>query len=60
VRKATVASILAKAGEGIRLNQHMEGDGACKIGLEGIVSKRRFAGLAQVEEPGMRREAEED
>jgi bifunctional non-homologous end joining protein LigD len=34
------------AGPGIRLNEHMEGDGptvfvhACKLGFEGIVSKR--------------------
>src|SRR6266702_5088119 len=47
VRKATPASIVAKAGPGIRLNEHMEGDGptvfahACKLGLEGIVSKQR-------------------
>jgi bifunctional non-homologous end joining protein LigD len=47
VRKATLASILAKARPGIRLNEHIEGDGptvfahACKMGLEGIVSKRR-------------------
>jgi ATP-dependent DNA ligase len=33
---------------GIRFNEHMEGDGptvfahACKLGLEGIVSKRRI------------------
>jgi bifunctional non-homologous end joining protein LigD len=39
--------ILAKAGPGIRFNEHMEGDGetvfrhACKLGLEGIVSKRK-------------------
>jgi bifunctional non-homologous end joining protein LigD len=39
--------ILAKAGAGIRFNEHMEGDGetvfrqACKLGLEGIVSKRK-------------------
>jgi bifunctional non-homologous end joining protein LigD len=39
--------ILARAGAGIRLNEHMEGDGptvfahACKLGLEGIVSKRK-------------------
>jgi bifunctional non-homologous end joining protein LigD len=38
---------LAKAGLGIRFNEHMEGDGesvfrhACKLGLEGIVSKRK-------------------
>jgi bifunctional non-homologous end joining protein LigD len=47
VRKATLASILAKARPGIRFNEHIEGDGptvfahACKMGLEGIVSKRR-------------------
>jgi bifunctional non-homologous end joining protein LigD len=46
VRKATLASILAKARPGIRFNEHIEGDGptvfahACKMGLEGIVSKR--------------------
>jgi bifunctional non-homologous end joining protein LigD len=37
--------MLAKAGLRIRLNEHMESDGAtvfrhaCKLGLEGIVSK---------------------
>jgi bifunctional non-homologous end joining protein LigD len=47
VRKATLASILAKARPGIRFNEHIEGDGptafahACKLGLEGIVSKRK-------------------
>src|SRR5262249_9020686 len=47
VRKATLASIVAKASPGIRFNEHIEGDGptvfahACKMGLEGIVSKRR-------------------
>ena len=47
VRKATLASVLAKVGPGLRLNEHMEGDGptvfayACKMGLEGIVSKRK-------------------
>ena len=47
VRKATLASIVAKASSGIRFNEHIEGDGptvfahACKLGLEGIVSKRR-------------------
>src|SRR5512133_1804453 len=47
VRKATLASILAKARPGIRFNEHLEGDGptvfahACKMGLEGIVSKRK-------------------
>jgi bifunctional non-homologous end joining protein LigD len=47
VRKATLASIVAKASPGIRFNEHMEDDGptvfahACKLGLEGIVSKRK-------------------
>jgi bifunctional non-homologous end joining protein LigD len=47
VRKATLASIAAKARPGIRFNEHIEGDGptvfahACKMGLEGIVSKRK-------------------
>ena len=67
VRKATLASVLAKAGPGIRFNEHIEGDGptvfahACKLGLEGIVSKRRgfrlpfrpLARLAQDEESGL-------
>jgi ATP-dependent DNA ligase len=39
--------MLAKAGLGLRLNEHLEGDGstifahACMLGLEGIVSKRK-------------------
>jgi len=47
VRKATLRSVLAKAGLGVRFNEHIEGDGptvfahACKMGLEGIVSKRK-------------------
>jgi bifunctional non-homologous end joining protein LigD len=66
VRKATLASIVAKALSGIRFNEHIEGDGptvfahACKMGLEDIVSKRKdsalslraLAGLAQEEKPG--------
>jgi bifunctional non-homologous end joining protein LigD len=38
---------VAKARPGIRFNEHLEGDGptvfahACKMGLEGIVSKRK-------------------
>jgi bifunctional non-homologous end joining protein LigD len=47
VRKATLASILRKARHGVRLNEHLEHDcgltvfqHACKMGLEGIVSKR--------------------
>jgi ATP-dependent DNA ligase len=48
VRKATLASVLAKAGSGLRLNEHLEHDDgelvfrhACRLGLEGIVSKRK-------------------
>ena len=48
VRKATLASVLAKSGPGIRFNGHLECDDgetvfrhACQLGLEGIVSKRR-------------------
>jgi ATP dependent DNA ligase domain len=48
VRKATLASVLARAASGLRFNEHVEGaDGplvfahACKLGLEGIVSKRK-------------------
>jgi bifunctional non-homologous end joining protein LigD len=47
VRKATLASVLGKAGGGLRFNEHIAADGptvfahACRMGLEGIVSKRR-------------------
>src|SRR4029453_12167357 len=43
-RKATLEMMLAKAGPGIRFNEHIEGEGetvfrhACRLGLEGIVS----------------------
>jgi bifunctional non-homologous end joining protein LigD len=46
-RKATLASVVAKASPGILLNEHFEHDGptvfahACKLGLEGIVSKSK-------------------
>jgi bifunctional non-homologous end joining protein LigD len=46
-RKARLQKLLAKAPTGIQYNEHLEGDGAaifahaCKLGLEGIVSKRR-------------------
>src|SRR5712671_1658768 len=47
VRKVTLTSVLAKAGAGIRFNEHLDFDDgeavfrhACKMGLEGIVSKR--------------------
>ena len=62
VRTATLASVLAKAAPGLRLNEHIEADGptvfahACKMGLE-VVSKRKASSyrsgrspdLAQVE-----------
>jgi bifunctional non-homologous end joining protein LigD len=48
VRKATLASVLAKSHHGVRLNEHIEHDDgaivfahACRMGLEGIVSKRK-------------------
>jgi bifunctional non-homologous end joining protein LigD len=76
-RKATLAMMLAKAGPGIRLNEHMEGDGAtvfrdaCKLGFEGIVSKRKDSAyrsgrspdwlkMKNTDAPAVRREAEED
>jgi ATP-dependent DNA ligase len=46
-RKARLQKLLAKAPAGIQYNEHVEGDGqivfehACKLGLEGIVSKHR-------------------
>ena len=48
VRKATLTSVLAKGAVGIRFNEHLEFDDgeavfnhACRMGLEGIVSKRK-------------------
>jgi bifunctional non-homologous end joining protein LigD len=47
VRRATLRSLIKRAGAGIRLSDHLEGDGmaafrhACRMGLEGIVAKRR-------------------
>jgi len=78
VRKATLASLLTRAGPGLRLNEQMdEQDGplvfahACKLGLEGIVSKRRSSPYRSGRSPdwiksknpaapAVRREAEED
>jgi bifunctional non-homologous end joining protein LigD len=78
VRKATLASVLAKAGSGLRLNEHLEHDDgkvvfrhACKLGLEGIVSKRKgspyrsgrspyWLKMKNPEAPAVKREAEED
>ena len=45
-RKAALAKLLRRAKPGIRYSEHLTGDGAeifehaCKLGLEGIVSKR--------------------
>jgi len=78
VRKATLASVLAEAGSGLRLNEHLQHDDgelvfrhACKLGLEGIVSKRlgsRYRSgrspdwlkMKNPDAPAVKREAEED
>ena len=77
VRKATLRSMLAKAGLGLRFNEHIEGDGptvfphACRLGLEGIVSKRKGSSYRSGRSPdglkmknpaaqAVKREAEED
>jgi bifunctional non-homologous end joining protein LigD len=78
VRKATLASILRTSRHGVRLNEHLEHpDGAtvfqhaCRMGLEGIVSKRlgsRYRSgrsadwlkFKNPQAPAVRREAEED
>jgi bifunctional non-homologous end joining protein LigD len=70
--------VLAKAGPGLRLNEHLEHeDGevvfrhACKLGLEGIVSKRKsspyrsgrspdWLKMKNPDAPAVKREAEED
>jgi bifunctional non-homologous end joining protein LigD len=45
-RKSRLADLLTYVRDGIRLSEHLEGDGrmifqhACRMGLEGIVSKR--------------------
>ena len=47
VRKATLTSLLTKTRAGIRINEHIEADGAtvfrhaCRLGCECIVSKQR-------------------
>ena len=77
VRKATLRSMLAKAGLGLRFNEHLEGDGqtifahVCKLGLEGVVSKRKdsmyrsgrspdWLKMKNPAAPAVKREAEED
>jgi bifunctional non-homologous end joining protein LigD len=76
-RKATLASLLRRAASGLRLNEHIEADGptvfahACKMGLEGIVSKRKDSPYRSGRSPdwlksknptceAVRREEEED
>jgi bifunctional non-homologous end joining protein LigD len=77
-RKATLASVLAKVGPGLRLNEHLEHDDgelvfrhACKLGFEGIVSKRKaspylsgrspdWLKMKNPAAPAVKREAEED
>ena len=75
-RKATLASLLRGAHSSLVLNRHFDGDGAivynhaCKLGCEGIVSKRlgslyrsgRTAHWVKVKNPAapaVKREAEE-
>jgi bifunctional non-homologous end joining protein LigD len=47
VRRTTLRSLVKRAGAGIRFSDHLDGDGAvafqhaCRMGLEGIVAKRR-------------------
>ena len=78
VRKATLASLLARAAPGLRFNEHLdEADGplvfahACKLGLEGIVSKRRDSSYSSgrsrhwiksknPQAPAVKREAEKE
>jgi bifunctional non-homologous end joining protein LigD len=77
VRKATLRSLLVKVAPGLRWNEHIEGNGetifrhACKLGLEGIVSKRKdspyrsgrspdWLKMKNPDAPAVKREAEED
>ena len=47
IRRATLTGLVGKAGPGIRLSEHLDGDGetifahVCKLGAEGVVAKRR-------------------
>jgi ATP-dependent DNA ligase len=48
-----LARLLGRAGHGVQLNEHLEAEGpvvfdhACRMGLEGIVSKRKGSSLAR-------------
>ena len=79
-RKLDLSRLLAKAGPGLRLNEWIDGDEhdgatiflhACKLGLEGIVSKRKHSPYRSGRSPdwlkmknpacaAVKREAEED
>jgi bifunctional non-homologous end joining protein LigD len=76
-RKATLASLLRSCPPGIRLNEHLAHPGdvvfrhACRLGLEGIVSKRLgstyrsgrsrdWLKFKNPDAPAVRREAEEE
>jgi bifunctional non-homologous end joining protein LigD len=78
VRKRQLASVLTKAGPGLRLNDHCDDlpanivfHHACKLGFEGIVSKRLgspyrsgrsrdWLKMKNPAAPAVKREAEED
>jgi ATP-dependent DNA ligase len=77
VRKATLASVLRQCRTGLRINEHLDYAGdivfrhACKMGLEGIVSKRLgsyyrsgrtkdWLKFKNPEAPAVKREAEEE
>jgi ATP-dependent DNA ligase len=78
VRKATLVSLLRSAEPGLRFNEHLDHEDdplvflhACKMGLEGIVSKRKdshyrsgrsldWIKSKNPSAPAARREAEED
>jgi ATP-dependent DNA ligase len=77
-RKATLASVLAKGRPGLRFNHHCDDlpadvvfRHACKLGFEGIVSKRLgspyrsgrsrdWLKMKNPDAPAVKREAEED
>jgi bifunctional non-homologous end joining protein LigD len=77
-RKATLASILSRAAPGLEINEHLDGhdgpivfDHVCRLGLEGIVSKRKgspyrsgrtadWLKCKNPKAPAVTREAEED
>jgi bifunctional non-homologous end joining protein LigD len=64
VRRATLRSLIQRAGPGIRLSEHLDGDGAlafqhaCFMGLEGIVAKRRADNVAGDGKPVARKPPE--